>query len=134
MIKFLQCKPTGVLKFIKITKIIHNTSPHMFRASRVHHQGGHNCIKQLLTLSRNGRNSSTCVCVCVCVYQTKLCTVIGAACEHIQNKNLLQVLRTTLSATYILHIEEFSAVLLHAGNENFKQLFYTTVYSLKMGL
>jgi len=37
-----------------------------------------------------------------------------------------------LSATCILHIEEFLAVLLHAGNEIIKQLFYIVMCSLMM--
>jgi len=34
---------------------------------------------------------------------------------------------------YILHSEEFPAVLLLAGNGNVKQLLYTIVWSLMMG-
>jgi len=37
-----------------------------------------------------------------------------------------------LFTTYIVHIEEFPAVLFHEGNEHVKQLFYTIVCSLIM--
>jgi hypothetical protein len=39
--------------------------------------------------------------------------------QHFQNK-LLQLLYTNLSTAYVVHIEEFPAVLLHEGNENVK--------------
>ena len=47
--------------------------------------------------------------------------------EHFQNK-LLQLPYMIL--LIMVHIEEFPAVLLHEGNENVKQLFYTIVCSL----
>ena len=53
--------------------------------------------------------------------------------EHPQNIQLLQLPCTSLSNTNPVHTEEYPAVLLHAGNENFKQLFYTIVCSVLMG-
>jgi hypothetical protein len=37
------------------------------------------------------------------------------------------------SFRYILHIEEFLTILLHAGNENFKHVFYSIVSFLIIG-
>jgi hypothetical protein len=61
--------------------------------------------------------------------RTTICSNYCA--QHPQNNNSLQVLCTTLPATYILYTEEFSKVLLHADNGNVNQLFYTIVCSLK---
>ena len=52
--------------------------------------------------------------------------------DHPQNIQLFQLLCTPLPNTYPVHTEEYPAVLLHAGNENFKQLFYAIVRSLVM--
>jgi len=47
--------------------------------------------------------------------------------EHLQNNKLFQLPCITLHTTYILHSEEFPAVLLLAREEKLKWLFYTTL-------
>jgi len=53
--------------------------------------------------------------------------------ERLQSNQLFRLLRTALSIAHTQHTEGFPAVLLRAGNEKVKQLFYTTVCSLLMG-
>jgi hypothetical protein len=45
-----QFELTNARNFIKITIILQHTSFYMFRPSSVHHQGAHNCTKQLFNL------------------------------------------------------------------------------------
>lgn len=48
LIQLLQFEQTNAHNFIEVRVILQHTSSYMFRASLVHHQGGHNCTKELL--------------------------------------------------------------------------------------
>jgi len=46
--RLLQFEPKDAHIFTNITIILQHTNSYMFRARMAHHQGAHNCIKQLL--------------------------------------------------------------------------------------
>jgi len=61
----------------------------------------------------------------------------GSSCgndKYLQNNKLLHLPCITLYTTYILHSEEFTAVLLLLRKEKLKQMFYTNLCSPMIGL